>query len=278
MLLYYDGQGRHYTDSIYTYNSSGWSLVQVVNQHFDANNNIDTFSRTYNTTNGWVTAIQFVNEFYSDNRLKKTSIYQFDGTALEPVFIDSFEYVTGINTFSVVNETQIDVDSVVTHLKIQKAFNTQGLSDSLYISVLNPTTSNFEIVQFAKYYYNNYNNPDSARYYGNTGSSIVYIGSEKFYYQEYHPTSIKNAREMEDMKVYPNPTTNQLSITWDESDGKKATIEIVNAMGQKLSSQSFAWQTKTQTINMSLYATGMYWVIVKSADGGVLYQQSIIKE
>lgn len=275
--LYYDGQGRNVSDTIYSYNLGEWDVIQAVTQHYDANNNIDTFSLLYATGGTWIVGVQFINEFYTNNQLKKATLLQYSGTSLMPATIDSFEYGNAsANTFSALTEQQFDGVGGSDLYRLQKVFDAQNLVDSMFVYSFDATAGSWVLVETADYSYNSYNNPVSVDYY-DPSSASSYVGGERYYY-ELFTTGVKNlTQELAEMQLYPNPTGNQINITWKNADGKRAIIEVVNAAGQKLVSKSFNWKEATQKMDLGNAAPGMYWLVVRNEQGAVIYRQSVIK-
>lgn len=279
--LYYDAQGRNTLDSVYTYSLGDWFIYQTIVKHFDANNNIDTFSIWFENGGSWVLGAQFVNEFYSDNKLKMATLFQLYNNVFIKALTDSFEYNSGNDISSAITETQYDLTGGIDYrYKLAKTFNAQNLPDSIFISLYDVATSSWDLLESGMQVYNSYNNPDSIQYYDHSGGSPVYEGSEKYYYEVFNNTTGVNtvANASVKMDIYPNPVSNELNIKWDDANNKRCAIEIVNISGQKLFSYSFIWNNPNQKISFKTLTSGMYWVIVRSESGNVLYRQSIIKQ
>ena len=68
------------------------------------------------------------------------------------------------------------------------------------------------------------------------------------------------------LNVYPNPVTNNvLTISIANNSWKNGTIQIFNAQGQAIT--TFASRTKTLHIDLSSYASGMYFMKLSTDEG-----------
>ncbi|MBI5540871.1 MAG: T9SS type A sorting domain-containing protein [Bacteroidia bacterium] len=86
-------------------------------------------------------------------------------------------------------------------------------------------------------------------------------------FYEYTPNCLTDLSEFSDSKLeidfYHNPTSNLLNVNFNNS--KKSTIEIINSNGTTIFSDQFINQ-ETKQIDISKYAKGFYFVIIKSED------------
>lgn len=74
------------------------------------------------------------------------------------------------------------------------------------------------------------------------------------------------ARNMGDVRVFPNPTKNSVTIDW----GKATTAElsVCNTVGQVLMRDKLT-NASTKTLDLSRLTPGMYYIVVKSEEGGI---------
>ena len=81
---------------------------------------------------------------------------------------------------------------------------------------------------------------------------------QKTYYNT--PVAIRNVNAITgDVKVYPNPTNQFLNIEITNTvGGGKYRMDIVNMMGQKVS--SYETMDQSATLDVSMMSTGMYFV------------------
>lgn len=77
--------------------------------------------------------------------------------------------------------------------------------------------------------------------------------------------------------VYPNPASQNIHVICNAAlVNTKTNIEIINVLGQKIFSQSLA-QANTQ-FNIAAIPTGMYFLLLKDANGKLLGEQKLVKE
>lgn len=80
------------------------------------------------------------------------------------------------------------------------------------------------------------------------------------------------------ISLYPNPALNEVNISINDASFSNIEITVVNSLGQKLQYLNGAVQneTNTVTIDVSNYASGLYFVNI-TADGSTLSKKLLIK-
>lgn len=82
------------------------------------------------------------------------------------------------------------------------------------------------------------------------------------------------------VSVYPNPANGLTSVTFDLKSGSKADIEVVNVLGQKVTSvasSSYAAGEHTVYFNAADMNNGIYFVNVTTAEGKATYRFVVSK-
>jgi|GEM_PF-1169784 len=77
------------------------------------------------------------------------------------------------------------------------------------------------------------------------------------------------------VKMYPNPATNQITISFIEKESNPFSVEITDFMGKKIISQSYENQKDT-TIPIESFSKGIYFVKIITKKGESI--EKIIKE
>ena len=77
------------------------------------------------------------------------------------------------------------------------------------------------------------------------------------------------------VKMYPNPATNQITISFKEKQSTPFSIEITDFVGKKIISKSFENQNDT-TLPIESFSKGIYFVKISTKKGESI--QKIIKE
>ncbi len=67
----------------------------------------------------------------------------------------------------------------------------------------------------------------------------------------------------ETLNIYPNPTTNQITIEFNTSQ-QNALIEVRNVLGEILYSEKLKSNTLSQSINVSEFSNGVYFVTLQN--------------
>ena len=78
----------------------------------------------------------------------------------------------------------------------------------------------------------------------------------------------------EDIRIFPNPTTNKLII--EMQNRTDVNISIFNAIGQNVYESNV--ETNNKTIDVTGLQTGIYFVKIKDLKGNILLSEKIIKE
>ena len=70
----------------------------------------------------------------------------------------------------------------------------------------------------------------------------------------------------EAISLYPNPSSSQVTVSFDNSIVEKIDVSIVNSLGQPLQQAKSIDQTGTNsvTLDVSSYATGLYFITITS--------------
>lgn len=80
-----------------------------------------------------------------------------------------------------------------------------------------------------------------------------------------------------DVKVYPNPTTELVSIQINHSQIDQVFVTITDLQGKELFVAKYAGISNVIGINTSSYATGTYFLTLKDTNNQVLSTYKIIK-
>ena len=82
-----------------------------------------------------------------------------------------------------------------------------------------------------------------------------------------NPVGINELNEKNNnIKIFPNPTTNQITLEFEQNNSENTQIEIKNILGQTVYSETFKTNAgiHTKTIDTSMFQNGVYFVQLKS--------------
>jgi PKD repeat protein len=90
-------------------------------------------------------------------------------------------------------------------------------------------------------------------------------------------TGIDEASDENALMLFPNPTSNELNVSFNTSDDH-ITIVVYNQLGQKMIAQEIntSNETKSLKLNVANFTKGMYSIEIKSK-GELLYHKQFIK-
>ena len=92
-------------------------------------------------------------------------------------------------------------------------------------------------------------------------------------------TIIVNTEEVapeNEWKVFPNPTSGNISIQWEQAISGALQVNLVNAVGQLVKSASVPGAVLQHDVNMQTLAPGVYWLEIHGAE--TLQVVKVIKE
>ena len=104
-------------------------------------------------------------------------------------------------------------------------------------------------------------------------SSQVTLGSQQG--QTYYPVGIAKIDADSYAKVFPNPFTNEFTVTVNGHAENNFSVRVVNVMGQEIVSQSGL--NRTYLCNFSQYSRGTYFISVTNSKGEKIISKTIIK-
>jgi hypothetical protein len=269
----YNANNKLTTDSSFIWNNStqAWDFSGTEVRTYDPQNRLISIESFDAASNSLI--YKYAYTYYQDNKLRTRTIWNTNaGGPIVPNVVDSFGYTMGVDfPTSRYSYGFLGGDVGVTITKL----NAQMLPDSVFSYSFNTVSSTFALQSTTTWQYTNklpkqwieYNNA------ANQQSRAHY-----FYYENYITTTIANTAKPASIKLYPNPTSNNLNLEWQEGIGKQATISITNTAGQLLRSESFTWMQPKEAISLKALASGNYFIRVADAQGNVVFASQFIKE
>lgn len=94
-----------------------------------------------------------------------------------------------------------------------------------------------------------------------------------------NPVSVNELnKKNEHIKIFPNPTTNQLTLEFEQNDSESTLLEIKNILGQTVYTETFKSNIGKQlkTIDVSLFQNGVYFIQLKNQNK--TYSAKFIKQ
>lgn len=92
-----------------------------------------------------------------------------------------------------------------------------------------------------------------------TISNSNYTLTQGFHQSSYTIVDIKDiSKQAKDIKVYPNPTTDEINIEWENFNQNGSYYTIIDMQGKFIDKKEI--QTQKEKVNMSELATGSYFL------------------
>jgi hypothetical protein len=201
------------------------------------------------------------------------------GLGIEPYFVDSFGYASGItNYYNFMEEKAYDntTASWEPSYRQTRHINAQSLPDTINGEMWDGTQ--WQPYSKNVYTYNGDNNPVTDKLYTTnpTPDNIT-----TYYYEQYNdPTSVGNAPSVaQDIRIYPNPTTGNMNISWSNAViGAPVTISIAGMNGQMVYSESLRWNQAVQQVSVGHLQPGVYVLVITDQKGQQVFHQNIVKQ
>ena len=103
-----------------------------------------------------------------------------------------------------------------------------------------------------------------------TGSTFNYIFSK--------PTTLSTTQnEVKQFSIYPNPTSGNISIKNIDFSNKSMFVKVYNMLGNQIVN-NYKLETESANIDLSNYASGLYFIEIADENNKVIYQDKIIKK
>ena len=103
-------------------------------------------------------------------------------------------------------------------------------------------------------------------------------GGTTINYTVYEPTNLSTTQnEVKQFAVHPNPTSGNISIKNIDFSNKSMFVKVYNILGNQIIN-NYKLETESANIDLSNYATGLYFIEIADENNKVLYQDKIIKK
>jgi hypothetical protein len=110
---------------------------------------------------------------------------------------------------------------------------------------------------------------------GPSGANSFIIGIDDVNYAPFS-VGVPEINHVQSFTAYPNPTTEQVKFELATPLVSNATVHIINSIGQVVGNGSMDYGTKSQILNVSNFANGMYSVVVTDHENNV-FRSSFVK-
>lgn len=259
-------------DSSSKYENNAWLSLSKWTYAYNNAGNL-TQATHYNDSLG-IADQMYILSYNADNTIQKDSIAVLIDGIWMPYITDSVGYTTGVNFITYEAQTSYDLTTglltgTIEHIK----HVTAGLPDTMYTYAIYENDTAFP--SKIAYVYDSYNNPiNSYGYTTNPGSSSSWSttpNSSTHYYYQIFNTAVNNiAKQNIDIKIYPNPAKNEITISQTGiQQGALTHIALINALGQTVETESLPWMNNTETLSVSGLKPGNYWIIIQDKNANV---------
>ena len=285
----YDAANRLTKDSTYELHLGVWRIVSRTMYSYDAAGNvtlIDHYSNQTDTTFllPLTPQLKYTNTYDASNRLTTVLTAITNGTVMIDYVKDTFTY-SGTLTFHN-SWKQIQMDPINgtwwPQYYMQKTLSA-AKPDTIYHKGWDSIANAWVPIAKDIVSYNSYSNPDTILNYEYnwTAYSTTPDYTTVYYYDTftYNPpaTSISAAATSPEIRVFPNPAGNNITIEMPSTFADKyINVYFVNVAGQIITKQSVS-ATSAVSVNTSHLTTGTYWVLIEGDNGQLLHRHQLLK-
>ena len=275
----YNAQGKIMQDSVFQYTNNQWVLSAVIDFTYDGSGNITTVSLSAAGATSWSVVDKYENTFYPDNKLKTSISYSLTGTTLEPTLKDTFGYANNSAFATLQSEYMWDNGIWVPMYQMLKHLNAQGLPDTVYQNGYNNSANTWMPFLKTHYTYTTYSNPQLGTDYTFDGVSWSLLSHRHYYYEVYNdPTSVQHITTQQNVRVYPNPATSEINVKFEDGVGRKVTLELVNAAGQRVYRATQHMMQESMKVSIQSLTPGLYWLTVRNENGELMFRETVVKK
>lgn len=152
--------------------------------------------------------------------------------------------------------------------------------DTLYILQKSGTPGGWDPYGRIGFTYNNFNQVTRLDFHPYNTSTGQYESApttqEYFYYKSYVPAAVMNIQASSAVIVYPNPVSGTLHI--DGNIGSKnVSMQLIGINGALSFNVSGNWNTMNKDIDMSPFASGVYYLLITDHEGNKIAAKQIVK-
>lgn len=259
-------------DTVYEQGTSGLEPNYATKYHYNAQNNLDSIQQFANNGAGYDWYSLVAIKYDASNRVTNVVSIDFSSSTPENT-TDSFAYTGSFPFFTFYQSTMATpLGDYIT--KMTKTVGNNNLPDTIKFAFTEP--GNPEDINFAKYYYNSFNNPDSLIGFASDGT---FTGRANFHYETYSDgiSSTKDIANNKNISVYPNPFDNLINIEWKGKASEKASISLVNIVGQNIFSSTKILSNGNNSIDLPVLTSGQYILLIQDEKGNT-WSHKLIKK
>lgn len=279
----YNSSNEVAEDSIYVYTGTGWRIIAKSYYTYDAGGNLITIDTYADSTVPLREKLKYVNTYDATKRLLTVQASYFDGTSLVPYVKDTFGY-SGTLTYNT-SWKEYQYDGInhywAPYFYMTKQLNTLSLPDTIYIKGWDSVLNNWVPQTMETASYDTFKLPIRLMSYQYGGTTYPTLASTvtSYYYQRFNDnTSVTDIRTLHGVKVYPNPTSDNVNITIDQLQiNTPIFILLYNTNGQLVRSLQTVWQQRAIQMPVADVNPGIYWLSIQDADGTLMQRQMLIK-
>ena len=108
-------------------------------------------------------------------------------------------------------------------------------------------------------------------------SANIYTGGTTSYSVFQNTNLATTQNEVKQFSIYPNPTSGNISIKNIDFSNKSMFVKVYNMLGNQIVN-NYKLETESANIDLSNYASGLYFIEIADENNKVIYQDKVIKK
>ncbi len=282
-LFSYNAAGQLALDSVQTWNNltMAWDMSSLSTYFYDGAQNM--ISSVFDLWSGGVPNHQsrWDRTYSSTNQLLTSTYSSWTGSGWLEVFRYTHDYTSGGDPISLLEQYYNTVTAVWDNyrLYIYSNYNAAHQPQTMTMQFWNSTgAGSWDNSMQYHYTYNSFNQVENVTGISwNATSGLYQYASgdpmDNYRYELFNTTGLNNVAAAGEVNVYPVPAANTVNIDLNWKDAQAADITIVDAKGSVVKHWNVAASVRaTNTINVSNFAAGVYFVKINSASQQIVKQ------
>lgn len=284
-FIFYNAQGRISRDSILLFENGAWKPYMVGNYTYDNAGNLTKLAQQSWSGSGWDPDARSTMTYNNNKQLTCALLELPMGSATwSPLMKDTFAYA-GASTYSTLRQRYMfdmfATQAWVPIFSYTRHMNALGLPDTSYMDQWDGNTQQWAHFSKSVLTYNSFSNPVWQKTYSYVNGVLDATSADvyHYYYESFNaPSGIARTEIKADVKVYPNPATDHLNISWAASQQSAVSIRLLNLSGQLLHHEDLSGQHSSTQIGMGHLPAGTYLLQLSNAAGQLLYAGTVVRQ
>lgn len=228
-------------------------------------------------TGSWEQNVSNVFVYDNADHLLKESSFEWNGLSWDTSFVKVRHYNSTFDTMTVKYDAWSSLGLRTKISNDRSCFNNRKQLVSQTTTSWQAASATYKDLLLNTYAYNSQDRPITiTTQKANTSGSWVNDHQMRFYYEQYGATGIVNQRSNDELRVYPVPAQNFITVTFP-APKEVVTITLSDVQGKVLGQWAEDGNNKvSRQLSVMDYPSGSYWITVKGKQTYLLRTISVV--